>query len=193
MLKITRLSNSSMIKQLIIFMVIMSYFSSNSEIPQDSLQIQYAIVGMAFHEDHDIIKIKVPPWIKTSDLMAQIKRAVIWPGEPPPEKTIYIYVFKETDQVGDVSQTGAIYTPEKGFIWNLTSWTPIQMPTSIPTKRDFEIYYDLIDQIIQDGSSLENRKIRSSIAREYSLTLPELDSIYVFVKYWLAEKEKRHR
>lgn len=193
MSKINQFSDSSMLKQLIIFMVIILYLSSPSENPQDSLQIQYAIVGMAFYEDHDVIKIKVPPWIKTSDLIPQIKRAVIWPGKPPPEKTTYIYVFKETDQVGEVSQTGAIYTPEKGFMWNLSSWIPIQMPVGIPTKRDLEIYYDLIDQIIQDGSSLENRKIRSSIANKYSITLYDLDSIYVFVKYWLVEEEKRHR
>ena len=169
------------------------WFSSHSENPQDSLQIQYAIVGMAFHEDHDIIKIKVPPWIKTSDLMLQIKRVVIWPGEPPPDKKTYVYVFKETDQVGDISQTGAIYTPEKGFIWNLSSWTPIQTPSGTPTTKDLEIYYDLIDHIIQDGSSLENRKIRASIAGKYFLTLPELDSIYVYVKYWLGKEEKKNR
>jgi hypothetical protein len=181
-----------MIKRLSIFTIIILNLSLKGEIPQDSLQIQYAIVGMSFFEDHDVIKIKVPPWIKSSDLIPQIKRAVIWPGQPAPVKTTYVYVFKETDQVGDVSQTGAIYQPDKGFIWNLASWIPAQIPSGIPTKRDLEIYYDLIDQIIQDGSSLQNQKIRSSIAEEYSLTIHDLDSIYVFVKYWLAEEEKKH-
>ena len=168
------------------------HLSINSGIPQDSLQIQYSIVGMYFHEDHDVIKIKVPPWIKTSDLMLQIKRAVLWPGEPPPDKKTYIYVFKETDQVGDVSQTGAVYTPKKGFVWNLSSWKPTQMPEGIPTERDFEIYYYLIDRIIRDGLNFGDRKIRSAVAKEHSLTLSELDSIYVFVKYWLAEEEKKN-
>ncbi|UCF64492.1 MAG: hypothetical protein JSW33_01300 [bacterium] len=155
----------------------------------DSLKIQYAIVGIYFDEDHDIIKIKVPPWLKTSDLMSQIRMAVIWPGEPAPKKTTYIYVFKETDQVGDVSQTGAVYTPGKGFKWCLTSWQPTPEPSGIPTEKDFEIYYVLIDRILQQGATLGDQELRSEVAGEFSLTLSELDSIYTFVKYWLVEKE----
>jgi hypothetical protein len=94
--------------------------------------------------------------------------------------------------VGEESQTGAIYVPKKGFIWNLSSWEPTLMPEGIPHERDFEVYYYLIDRIIQDGSNFGDRKIRSAVAKEYSLTLSELDSIYVFVKYWLAEEEKRN-
>jgi hypothetical protein len=180
-----------MIKQLIILKLAILLLSLNRGISQDSLQIQYSIVGMQFNEDRDILKIKVPPWIKTRDLMAQIKRAVIWPGNPPPQKKTYVYVFKETDQVGEVSQTGAIYSPKIGFTWNLAAWEPTRMPSGIPTEKDFEVYYYLIDRIIQDGSDFGDQKIRSSVAAEFSLTLPELDSIYVFVKYWLAETEKR--
>jgi len=170
-----------MIKQLISLILFFFCLNIGSGIPQDSLQIQYSIVGMHFHEDHDVIKIKVPPWMKSSDLILQIKRAVLWPGEPPPDKITYVYVFKETDQVGEESQTGAVYSPKKGFAWKLSSWEPTQMPAGIPRERDFEIYYDLIDRIIRDGSNFGDWKFRSAVAKEHSLTLSELDSIYVFV------------
>jgi hypothetical protein len=183
----------SILKQLHIFTMMFLLSGIHRGIPQDTLQIQYSIVGMHFYEDHDIIKLKVPPWLKSSDLIPQIKRSIMWPGEPPPVKTTYIYIFKETDQVGEKSQTGAIYKPKKGFIWNLSSWEPTEMSKEMPMERDFKIYYYLIDQIIQDGSDLGNRKIRSTVAEEYSLTLSELDSIYVLVKYWLSEEVKKSR
>jgi len=176
-------------KNLLIYIFIWVVPSFAQASTPDSLKIQYAIVGIYFNEDHDIIKIKVPPWLQTSDLMFQIKRAVIWPGEPAPTKLTYIYVFKETDQVGDVSQTGAVYTPGKGFKWSLSSWQPTPKPSGIPTEKDFEIYYVLIDRILQDGATLGDQELRSKVASEFSLTLNELDSIYTFVKYWLVEKE----
>jgi hypothetical protein len=182
-----------MVKQLIILYLCIILLSMRSGFPQDSLKIQYAIVGMQFHEDRDILKIKVPPWLKTSDLMAQIRRAVWWPGNPPPKKKTYVYVFKETDQVGETSKTGAVYMPNQGFHWNLASWKPTQMPGGVPTQNDFALYYYLIDKIIQDGSNFGEQEIRSLVAKEYSLTVKELDSIYVFVKYWLAEEENKKK
>jgi len=158
---------------------------------QDSLKIQYSIVGIYFDDDHDVIKIKVPPWLPTSELISQIKRAVIWPGEPVPQKTTYIYVFKETDQVGEISQTGAVYTPGKGFKWSLANWKPAPEPQGIPSENDFEIYYVLIDRIIQEGATLGDQELRKSVADQFSLTLNELDSIYTFVKYWLLERDNK--
>ncbi|MBN2366211.1 MAG: hypothetical protein EH225_09490 [Calditrichaeota bacterium] len=163
--------------------------------PQDSLEIKYSIVGMNFYHDHDVIKLKVPSWLSSSELILQIKRSIMWPGEPPPRKTTYIYVFKETDQIGDVSRTGAVYIPEKGFIWSLSGWDPLEPPNTPPSEEDLRLYYYFIDRVIQNGSTLNNSRIRSQIAHEYSLTLAELDSICSWVKYWLmkkkAEQEKR--
>ena len=112
----------SIIKKVIISMklhfLILLFYSSLC-FAQDSLNIQYSIIQIEFFEDHNIIKIKVPGWLKTSELMEQLQYLVIWPNEPPPTKIIYIYVFKETDQIGDTSETGCIYIPQKGFICHI--------------------------------------------------------------------------
>jgi hypothetical protein len=157
---------------------------------QDSLDIHYSIVGMKFYSDHDVIKIKVPPWLKSSEVMFQIKKAIQWPGEPPPRKKTYIYVFKETAQVGEASQTGAVYIPGKGFIWSLSDWKPIEPPDRRPSENDLNIYYTFIDRIIQNGSSLDNTRIRREVAQEFHLSVAELDSIYSWVKYWLGKKQE---
>jgi hypothetical protein len=156
---------------------------------QDSLDYSYSIVGMAFFEDHDIIKIKVPPWLKTSELVSQIKRILFWPGSPPPHKKTYIYVFKETDQTGESSNTGAIYIPQKGFIWKLSEWKPSKIPDTVPSRSDFSVYYSLIDQIIESGSSLDDTEVKQRVATNHNLTLYQLDSIYSVVKYWLSKKQ----
>jgi hypothetical protein len=156
---------------------------------QDSLDYSYSIVGMAFYKDHDIIKIKVPPWLKTSELVTQIKRVLFWPGSTPPSKKTFIYVFKETDQIGESSNTGAIYIPKEGFIWKLSDWKPAKIPDSIPSESDFAVYYSLIDQIIKTGSSLDNTMVKKRVAAEHNLSLFQLDSIYSMVKYWLSKKQ----
>ncbi len=160
---------------------------------QDSLNVRYSIVGMNFYSDHDVIKIKVPPWLKSSELMFQIKKAILWPGEPPPHKRTYIYVFKETAQVGEASQTGAVYIPGKGFIWSLSDWKPTEPPDLSPSAKDLDIYYTFIDRIIRNGSSLHNDRIRRDVAEEFQLSVAELDSIYSWVKYWLEKKQEEQQ
>lgn len=152
---------------------------------QDTLDIQYSIVGMSFYQKYDIIKIKVPPWLKSSELIKQIKRCVIPPESNPPHKITYIYVFKETDQIGATSKTGAIYIPSEGFRWDLNEWKPISFPNTNPSDMDFEIYYDLVDTIIREGLTLTNLHSRQEVAKKYLITLAQLDSIYSFVKFWL--------
>jgi hypothetical protein len=174
----------------ILFVVLLYLFSAwNVCHSQDSLDYSYSIVGMAFYEDHDIIKIKVPPWLKTSELVPQIKRVLFWPGSSPPSKRTFIYVFKETDQIGESSNTGAIYIPKEGFIWNLTDWNPAKIPDSVPSESDIAVYYSLIDQIIENGSSLDNTMVKRRVAADYNLSIYQLDSIYSMVKFWLSKKQ----
>jgi hypothetical protein len=156
---------------------------------EDSLSIQYSIVGMMFYGDHDVLKITVPPWMKSSELVFQIKKAVIPDEKFPPTKKTYIYVFKETDQVGATSKTGAVYFPGRGFRWDLKDWRPIQFPDTIPTEKDFEIYDDFIDTIIQEGLTLTNIESRQKVAAKYQITLAHLDSICAYVKYWLNRQQ----
>ncbi len=153
---------------------------------QDSLEVQFSIVGMSFHGDYNELKIKVPPWLKSSELIPQIKRAVIWPGEPLPGKKTIVYVFKETDQIGEVSKTGAVYLPGIGFRWSLSEWQPGIIPDKIPAARDIDIYNTFIDRILVEGSSLDNYDIKRKVATEYNISLGELDSIYCWVKFWMT-------
>ena len=172
------------IKLFILQLFLFSLFSPLSSFAQDSLNIQYSIVGMMFYQDHDILKIKVPPWMKSSELVFQIKKAVM-PDDNPPHKKTYIYVFKETDQVGATSKTGAVYTPGKGFRWDLKDWRPTIFSGNTPTDEDFEIYNDFIDTVIQEGLTLNNTESRQKVAKKHQLTLARLDSICAYVKYWL--------
>jgi hypothetical protein len=158
---------------------------------QDSLQVQYAIVGMSFYSDHDVVKIKVPPWLRTSELMEQIKLSILGPSYTPPLKKTYIYVFSETDQVGDISSTGAVYIPGEGFFWCLSGWTTKTTPNQNPSEKDLEIYYTLVDRIVQNGSTLDNLEIREQVAAEFSLSISQLDSIYSWVKYWIGLQQSK--
>lgn len=158
---------------------------------QDSLKVQYAIVGMSFYSDHDVVKIKVPPWLLTSELMEQIKLSILGPSSTPPLKKTYIYVFSETDQVGDVSSNGAVYIPGKGFLWCLSGWTAKTIPNQVPSEKDLEIYYNLIDQIVKNGSTLDNLEIREQVAEEFSISVSQLDSIYSWVKYWVGLQQSK--
>ena len=160
---------------------------------QDSSKVQYAIIGMSFYGDYDVVKIKVPPWLLTSEVMEQIKLSILGPSSALPEKMTYVYVFKETDQVGDTSSTGAVYLPGKGFSWSLSRWSAQNFPNQIPTEKDLEIYYTLIDQIVKNGSTLDNLRIRKQVSRQYSITVSELDSIYSWVKYWLALQQNTRK
>jgi len=167
---------------LIIFIFLQSFCY-----PQEQVEVQYSIVGMEFTTDYDVIKLRVPPWLKKDELILQITRAVIWPGEPPPAKKVYIHVFKETDQVGDTSESGAIYVPQQGFIWDLEEWKPASIPEQIPSKRDINIYNYLIESILNEGLTLDNMPIRVKVAQNFDITVTELDSIYSNVKYWLVK------
>ena len=172
--------------------IILFFLTANSGllVAQDSLEYQYSIVGMAFYADHDIIKIKVPPWLKTSEVISQIKAVLFWPDRPAPKKTTYVYVFKETDQIGETSSTGAVFFLDKGFLWSLSGWVPAKIPEQIPSEKDLNIYYSLTDRIIEQGSSFNNLELKREIAKQYNISTGTVDSIYTFVKYWLSSKQQ---
>jgi hypothetical protein len=177
----------SFISRIIIILLLLWHFLA----AKDSTKVQYAIVGMSFYGDHDVVKIKVPPWLLTSELMEQIKLSILGPSSSFPLKKTYIYVFSETDQVGDISSTGAVYIPGKGFLWSLSEWTSKDLPDATPSEKDLEIYYILIDRIVKDGSTLDNLEIRKQVAEEYSMSISQLDSIYSWVKYWVSLQQDK--
>jgi hypothetical protein len=159
-------------------------------ITQDSLGIKYSIIGMRFYNNYDVIKVKIPNWLTKSQLMYQLKSVLFWPGDPPPKKKTHIYVFKETDQVSDISDVGCTYSPQNGFTWNLECWEPETIEFTVPSERDLLIYNTLTDTLITAGLTLSNEKIRTEIACKFGITLHELDSIYMRVKYWWEERSK---
>ncbi len=170
-------------KKLLLFSLLFPIWS----FAQDSLGIRYSIVQMEFQGDRDIIKIKAPAWLKTSELMDQIRHVIFWPGEPPPSKRTFIYVFKETDPIGAVSKTGCVYIPGHGFHWDLRGWEPGAQSLEKPTEEELTIYYEFVDAILEKGSTLNNVGTRGQISQKYDISPTRLDSIYVHVKYWLEK------
>lgn len=150
----------------------------------DTLNIRYVIVGHLYLQDKEIVKIKVPPFLSTSEVMEQVKLVLQWPGDPPPKKLTSVYVFRETDPVGEISTTGATFVPGKGIAWSLAGWKPIELSLSEPTIREKIIYNALLDTLFARGVPVDNMEIKKEIANEFGLTVSKLDSIYYKVKYW---------
>jgi len=170
-------------------LVILSIYPSNGT-TQDSLGIKYAIIGMKFYDSYDVIKVKIPNYLTKNQLMDQLEHVLFWPGDPPPKKKTHIYVFKETDQIEDISEVGCTYLPRKGFTWNLECWEPEPIEFTIPTERELLIYNTLTDTLITTGLTLNNERIRKEIAWKFGISLHELDSIHMRVKYWWEERSK---
>ncbi len=145
---------------------------------------QYSIIQLEFSTEHDIIKVKVPNWLTTSELMEQLRQVIIWPGEKLPRKKTYIYVFKETDQVGASSNTGCVYIPGKGFRWDLRHWHPeMRVPTQ-PTENEIEIYNTFVECLLRNGFTFDNQRVRQQIANRYHISVARLDTIYTKVFHW---------
>lgn len=151
----------------------------------DTLNIQYEIVTQLYLQDKNIIKIKVPPYLSSLEVMEQIKLVFQWPGDPPPKKLTSVYVFKETDQIGETSTTGATFIPGKGIAWSLKDWKPIKIFLVEPTLYEKIIYNTLLDSLFSHGLTMHNMEIKNKIANEFSITVTKLDSIYFKVKYWM--------
>lgn len=163
----------------------------------DSLEIKYRLLQNHYGQSEDVIKIKVPPYLSTSDVMAQVRLAVQWPGDPPPKKKTTVYVFKDDAREGDKSKTGGVYFPGKGFKWDLKEWNPDQTIFDYePGMRDKLIYNTFLDSIFINGMySLEfeneNHKTKEKVARKFRITATELDSIYYRVKWWWDIEKRR--
>ncbi len=174
------------------YIIALLFFFWHSGIAQCPPDVQYRIVQMEFNADYDVIKIKVPPWLKTHEVMEQIRLAVRWPGEPPPKKKVIVYVFRECDTVGTPSATGAVYLPEVGFLWALKDWHPQKPDRLEPSQQEIGIYNAYMDSILSRGATLDNLEVRRDIARQFRISPSRLDSIYLKVKCWwyFRQKEK---
>jgi hypothetical protein len=151
----------------------------------DTLDIRYEIISQKYLPRHNIIKIKIPPYLSTQEVMEQIRLVLQWPGDPPPQKITIVYIFKETDQIGDSSQTGAIFIPGQGFTWKLNDWKPIEFPLVEPTLQEKIIYNTLLDSMFTQGITDHNLEIKKKIAQQFNISVSKLDSIYFKVKYWM--------
>ncbi|RMH79106.1 MAG: hypothetical protein D6681_19445 [Calditrichaeota bacterium] len=151
----------------------------------------YQLVNTDYREYETIIKIKLPPYLSTREVMEQIKLVVQWPGEPPPPKRTTIYVFREDADDDAISGTGARYLPGKGFLWDLKDWHPdSSIFQYVPSKLDQVIYNTLLDSMFARGMftpEFDSRDFsaRKNVARWFNLSVEELDSIYYRVKWWL--------
>lgn len=169
------------------------------ESPWDSLNIQYRLIQNHYQPFEDIIKIKLPPYLSTSEVMEQVKLAVQWPGDPPPRKKTIVYVFKEDAAEGDVSRCGGMYLPGKGFKWDLGDWKPDTSVLSYtPSYLDRLIYNTFLDSMFTNGMytfELEEQETptKHKIARHFAITVGALDSIYYHVKWWASIQKSRQR
>lgn len=156
----------------------------------DSLNIKYQLIQSNYSETENVIKIKVPPYLSTSAVMEQIKLAVQWPGDSPPDKKTTVYIFKENAGKGERSKTGGRYLPGKGFKWDLKDWKP---DTTIlhytPRSIDRIIYNAFLDALLADEYSpsefdSKDNPTKKKVAREFEISVAQLDSIYYRVKWW---------
>jgi hypothetical protein len=170
-----------------LFLLIIYAFGNADPGGRDTLNIRYEIVTQSYFQEKDIIKIKVPPFLSTAEVMEQVKLVLQWPGEPPPKKPTSVYVFKETDQVGETSITGGTFIPGKGIMWSLSDWKPIKLSLSEPTIREKIIYNTLLDTLFARGLSVSDVDVKNRIANELGITPTKLDSIYFKVKYWNSQ------
>ncbi len=157
----------------------------------DSLDVQYRILQTHYQPFEDIIKIKVPPHLSTRQVMEQVKMVVQFPGSPPPRKKTIVYVFKDDDRKGATSKTGCIYSPSRGFQWDLHDWHPdLSIYQYQPTLRDKLLYNTLLDSMFTHGFFAlefeeEDNRIKKNVAEKFGIRVAELDSIYFRVKWWL--------
>lgn len=183
-------------KQCYISLLGLSFFllgatSSAQQAVWDSLNIQYRLVNSYYNQDKNVFKIKVPPYLNTREVMRQVRLVVQWPGDPPPKKKTVVYVFKEDVPENATSKTGGVFIPGKGFLWDMRDWQP---DTSIlhyrPRPEDKFIYNTLLDSLFahqefSDLNAKEVKPIKQNVARRFSISLAELDSIFYRVKWWL--------
>ncbi len=182
----------------IFFAIAPIYSILAQEVDRDSLEIKYRLIENYYSQYEDIVKIKLPPYLSTREVMEQVKLSVQWPGDPPPSKRTRIYVFRDDAVIGDKSATGAMYFPGKGFRWDLTDWLPdLSIYTYRPGSVDKMIYNTVLDTFFsaemfaseystapEAGSKMIRNK-KKNVASLFDITTTEMDSIYFRVKWWL--------
>lgn len=162
----------------------------------EQLDIQYRLLQTHYGQTADVIKIKVPPYLTTSQVMAQCRLALQWPGDPLPQKKTTIYVYRDDAPVGTMSGVGLLYTPGKEIQWDLAEWQPDTLIFSYePTPLDKIIYNTVLDSLYAEGmyaSELESdyAPVKKQLAKDFELTVQQLDSIYYRVKWWGELKKK---
>ncbi len=161
----------------------------------DTLNIQYQIVYQDYGPFYNTIKIMVPPFLTTAELMEQIRLMLFFPGTDPPKRKTYVYVFKETDPLGTESRTGCVYKPGKGFLWDLRDWYPDSTWLTAPSDREICIYNCYLDTLFKYGiPPLDSTtELEQKVARQFGITVSRLDSIYYKVKFWRDAQRTRRR
>ncbi len=160
----------------------------------DSLPIRYHIIYQEYNAFYNVIKIKLPPFLSTAEVMEQIRFLLFWPDNQPPDKETRVYVFRDLDPIGTVSRTGCVYIPGKGIFWDLREWQPDSSLLRPPTDWEKQVYNAYLDSLFVHGFYLNEAKesaIKHIICQQYGLTPAQLDTLYYRVKYWW-ERFKRH-
>jgi len=166
-------------------LLLMVHFSaSGQKAIWDSLNVQYDIVHIECHPGYDLIKIKVPPYLSSQEVMKQVRLVLFWPGASPPRKKTKVYVFKETALYGTKSHTGGVYFPGHGIKWDMVDWSPDSSLIQKPSPREINIYNSLLDSLFKEGLQFSEIDHRHAIARRMKIAPAKLDSIYFRVKFW---------
>ncbi len=158
----------------------------------DSLNVQYDIVRIECHPGYDLIKIKVPPYLSSREVMKQVRTVLFWPNSPPPQKKTKVYVFKETATYGTKSHTGGVYFPGEGIKWDLRDWVPDSSLIAKPSQDEINIYNSLLDSLFKEGLQFSEIEHRHTVAKRMKIPAGKLDSIYFKVKFW-NNLHPRHR
>ncbi len=153
----------------------------------DSLNIRFNIIYQEYNEFYNVIKIKLPPFLSTAEVMAQIRLLLFWPGSEPPDKETRVYVFRDLDPIGTVSRTGCVYVPGQGIFWDLREWHPDSSLLQEPTEWEKQVYNAYLDSLFASGFYLNESQetaVKERICQQYQLTPAQLDTLYYRVKYW---------
>lgn len=179
-----------MIKRVCLFSLLLFAAGYAQESGWDTLNIKYNLLQTNYSSDRNTVKIKVPPYLTTREVMEQIYLAVRILGGAEVSKQTTVYVFKDHDRVGDRSKTGGVYVPGKGFEWDLREWKPdTTIRNFTPRLIDRMIYEALMDSMFADGIEPlafedRNNPTKKKVAREFEISVAQLDSIYYRVKWW---------
>lgn len=157
----------------------------------DSLNVRYHFIESRFLQDETIFKIAVPPYLQTWEVMEQVRLAVQWPGDPPPDRPTTVYVFREGEGRGSVSGTGGVYIPGQGFRWDMGDWTPdTGVLAFVPRDIDKFMYNAVLDSLFRQGMdalAIDGipERLKLGVAREFAVSPAQVDSVFYRVKWYV--------